>query len=173
MKPKEIWKSIVNFPDYEISNRGSIRRVRPSPSKYSNKWQPDRILRPSPNGQGYYHVSLIRDGKQYTQRIHYLVAAAFLDRPKGIAVEINHKDGHKINNSSKNLEYVTCKQNHHHAAMLGLKACGIRIASAKLTWEDVQYIRNSNLPSGELSNILGVSRGHVNSIKRFKYRKVA
>jgi hypothetical protein len=48
-----------------------------------------------------------------------LVAENFIGkRPKGY--EINHKDGKKSNNRLNNLEWVTPKENYHHAVKLGL-----------------------------------------------------
>lgn len=102
--------------------------------------------------KGYRRVSL--GGEQYS--VHRLVAAAFIGPcPEG--KEVNHIDGKKWNNHVSNLEYVTRKENIHHARRTGLQKYahgrrhgtnthpesyrGERNARATLTDEKVRQIR--------------------------------
>ena len=69
-----------------------------------------RFLKPADNGQGYYGVSLYKNGKSKTYKIHKLVADAYLSNPEGKTC-VNHKDENKHNNSINNLEWMTSAEN--------------------------------------------------------------
>lgn len=68
---KEIWKTIPKYPNYQISNLGRVR------SKYS-----DKILKLTITRYGYVTVILYKNKKAYYNRVHRLVALAFIPNPK-------------------------------------------------------------------------------------------
>lgn len=101
----EIWRAIINYPNYEVSNLGRIR------SKKSN-----RILRPVDSGKGYLRVKLYNgNGKCTTNSISILVATAFIPNPEN-KPEVNHKKRNKKDNRACNLEWSTHAENMHHYA---------------------------------------------------------
>ena len=114
---KEIWKSIQGYEGlYEVSNFGNVRSLdRVIRSKHNEKKQKKgRILTPFyEEKKGYYQVSLSKDGKQKKQRIHRLVAVAFLENPFNYT-DVNHKDEDKTNNNVDNLEWCTRKYNNNY-----------------------------------------------------------
>lgn len=75
-----------------------------------------KILKPSKKKNGYLQVSLVKnDGSIKYISIHRLVALAFLPKNNNGALQVNHIDGDKENNSFSNLEWVTSKENISHA----------------------------------------------------------
>lgn len=109
----EEWRAIADWPAYEISNLGRIRRKTPYRSTYAG-----RILRPYLS-KGYYAIRVSTNGKYKARVIHALVAEAFIGpRPEGAI--INHKDTNKTNNCADNLEYTTWAGNTRHAYENGL-----------------------------------------------------
>lgn len=110
----ETWKDIKDYEGYyQVSNLGGIksmdRKVIRSDGKVLNL--KSKIMNPSKNSKGYYLVDLRKNGTRNTQRMHRLVAAAFLGESD---LEVNHKDGDKFNNSLENLEYMTHVENITH-----------------------------------------------------------
>ena len=97
----EIWKQINDFDNYEVSNLGNVRR------KTKKGYH---LLKPSVNNNGYYQVSLSKDGKAKPFRVHRLVAVAFIPNPDNLPI-INHKDENKLNNNADNLEWCTQQYN--------------------------------------------------------------
>lgn len=105
-------RELEQYPDYGVTSDGGVW------SRKSGTW---RQLK-SCNVNGYRKVNLIeRSGEYVTQKVHILVAHAFLGpRPDGM--DINHMDGNKAHNSWLNLEYVTRSANVLHSVhVLGNK----------------------------------------------------
>ncbi len=128
----EIWITIKDFDNYQVSNLGRIK------SAYKNK----KILKPQLDENGYLHVSLYKDKKDYTKNIHLIVAKTFIPNP-GNLPEVNHIDGNKKNCATSNLEWSTKSDNEKHAYRIGLMtAKGENNGQAKLTELQVQEIRN-------------------------------
>lgn len=59
---------------------------------------------------GYKVVSFYVNGKQYTKKVHRLVAEAFIENPNNLP-HVNHIDEIKSNNNLNNLEWITQHQN--------------------------------------------------------------
>lgn len=105
------WKTIKDFPNYEVNGNGEIRNKKTK-----------RILKSAVDkSTGYSKVSLWNDGVGRTRPVHRIVAETFLPKPDFDNAEVNHIDGNKSNNSVSNLEWVTHGENGKHAYKLGLK----------------------------------------------------
>ncbi len=107
---EEQWKRLVGefagWP-YEVSDQGRIRRID------------GRLRRLKRDHRGYLRIHLC-SGSTRSTAVHRLVAAAFI-RPPHEGEQVNHIDGNKTNNCVGNLEWVTCKENQHHAFQTGLR----------------------------------------------------
>ena len=64
------------------------------------------VLVGSVDNNGYKQVTLSKNGKAKSHKVHKLVAIAFVPNPHGYS-EINHKDENKSNNNADNLEWCT------------------------------------------------------------------
>lgn len=96
----ETWKSIEDFPKYQVSDQGRIKNI-----------QSGRIFTGSRDAFGYMHVRLINPYGTYTlKKVHRLVAETFLPNPEGKPI-IDHIDGDKTNNALSNLRWFTYSEN--------------------------------------------------------------
>lgn len=117
---EEIWKDIEGFEGlYQVSNLGRVKSLE----RYvyhgdKAMLRKERIRRPYDN-QGYWNLTINKDGKEYHTTIHQLVAKAFVPNPDNKPV-VNHIDGDKKNNRADNLEWVTVAENARHAIKMGL-----------------------------------------------------
>ncbi|HDX9500157.1 TPA: HNH endonuclease [Bacillus thuringiensis] len=94
---------------------------------------------------GYKVIGLYCKGKQKMYKVHRLVALAFIPNPENKNI-INHINGDKTNNFVENLEWTTQKENIRHAFDAGLSKQGNIHYKAKLTEDDVRWIREHYVP---------------------------
>jgi len=102
---KEYWRDVLNYAGhYQVSNMGNVKSL----SRGGRKGQ---ILKQNLS-KGYPFVSLCKDGKGKSRKVHQLVAEVFLGfRPNGRAIVVDHIDHNKINNNLTNLQILTHRQN--------------------------------------------------------------
>jgi len=113
---EEIWKTIEDYPNYEVSTFGNIK------NKTSNK-----LLKPALNSSGYYRCTLINNLKKKTMTIHRIVSQTFLENPENKPT-VNHKDRNKINNNLKNLEWSTyLEQNLHKSKSTKIRCDALNV----------------------------------------------
>lgn len=94
---------------------------------------------------GYWRVALYDGVKCKKYLVHRLVAYHFKRNPLRLK-EVNHKNGNKECNESWNLEWISTKDNHLHAAKNKLKASGNRHGMVKITEKQVKEIKKKYIP---------------------------
>lgn len=165
----EEWRPIADCDGYEISSfvrvRGLDRIVKSSsPGHIHGRRLKGKMLKPYMSN-GYLSVNL--GGK--AMYIHRLIAAAFIG-PIPDEMQINHRDGNKLNNCITNLEIVTHQENAIHAVAMGLTpAMGRSNYSAKLTDELVIEIRQDvSLSQAAMAVKYGVTQALISRIRSGK-----
>lgn len=101
---EEIWKTIVGYDEYQISNMGNVKSLN------YRRTGKEKILKPVKNTDNYAQVGLYKQGKRKCYLVHRLVAEAFIENPNNLP-ELNHIDEDKTNNAASNLEWCDSKQN--------------------------------------------------------------
>lgn len=162
---KEIWKTILGYEDYEISNLGRVK----SHKKWNDK-NKERILKPKIESSGYLRICLCKNNKTKFFYIHRLVMISFVGK---INLPVNHKDGNKNNNKLKNLEFVTPSKNMKHAFKIGLHNLrGERNTQSKLKGHQVIKIRKmyntGNYYQKDIAKIFNVDRKTISDITLYK-----
>ena len=110
-----MWKEVINYPKYEISEEGAIR----SKPCLGNHFK-GRELKYSTDKYGYQIVCFNTKERKVNLKVHRLVAQAFIPNPEN-KPQVNHIDGDKTNNSVSNLEWVTASENIRHAKNIGIQ----------------------------------------------------
>lgn len=128
----EEWLNINGYENYLISNLGSVKNTKTG-----------LCLKPQLSSNGYYNVTLCKNGKKSTPLIHRLVAEHFLSK---INQTVNHIDGNKLNNNINNLEWITYSENLTHAHKSKLR---------KKT-----HKKNKKNTSGKVGVVFDKSRNH-------------
>lgn len=122
----ECWWPVVGFEGlYDVSTLGRVRSLPRNTTRGG-------ILRQVLSTKGYPQVTLSRDGKTKTFRVHTLVAAAFLGScPPGH--QVLHGPLGQVVNAVVNLTYGTPEENQADRLRDGTSNRGERSASATLT----------------------------------------
>lgn len=156
---KEIWKDIEGFPGYQVSDQGRVRSFRDFHGKITNR---SRIIKQRINKDGYYELTLYTiEHRKITKRVHRLVANAFLGEHPELVV--NHINGVKIDNSIKNLEFVTAEKNSTLASRMGLyKTKAVKIVETGEVFNSVaDCARHIDGDSASISSCLnGNAKSH-------------
>lgn len=154
---QELWQPVVGFEDlYEVSSLGQVRTIKTG-----------RVRVPFLH-KGYWQLNLSRQNKVYGQRIHMLVAKAFLSPcPGQIGIQrgqwtVDHIDNDKHNNAASNLQWLQCDDNFRKDNL------GSNHPAAKLTHDIVASIRLDNRTQHEIASQYGVSQTTISEIKSGK-----
>lgn len=94
-----LWKPVPNFPDYEVSEHGDVRRG-------SNNLKPERV-----QGSGRKRFALSKGGRRYVLHAAYIVALAFVGPKPFEGAEACHNDGFEHNNHFSNVRWGTRADN--------------------------------------------------------------
>ncbi len=174
MSNQEVWRHVKGFEEfYQISNLGRVRSVsrvvlRKNGRKYRVR---GKILTATPLNK-YAGVSLSRKGSVKNVYVHHIVMEAFIgDCPENM--EINHKDGNKMNGKIDNLEYISHKKNVEHAFSTCLSTKGSDRSDSKLTEMNVRRIRElRGIETGRaLARKYSVSESLISHIQLGKRRR--
>ena len=156
---EEIWKDIPGFEGiYQASTFGKIKSLAKIVNHFKGgkRKVKERIFKVYINVHGYQIVTFYKDGKQFSKKVHRLIAKTFKDNPENKPY-VNHIDGDKTNNYENNVEWSTAKENIDHSWKMGLSVysekarkavseiCKKRVGSknpvSKLTEKEVLEIR--------------------------------
>lgn len=94
----EEWKSLAEFPNYEVSNFGRVRNIKTH-----------KEIKGSLN-QGYIKVKFQNNEVIKVFSIHRLVALLFIPNPLNLP-EVDHINTVRSDNRVENLRWVTKKEN--------------------------------------------------------------
>lgn len=169
---QEIWKDIEGYIGYyQVSNLGRVRSLSRTITTHYKDGRGDvtvhrkgRIMKLTPNGEGYLVVQLSKKDIRERFGVHRLVALTFIrnSNPKKFYM-VNHIDGNPLNNNVLNLEWTDNRGNQIHAIETGLnKYVGTNSHWSKLTEEQVKFIRENYEYRGKynfctLGKMFGVS----------------
>lgn len=155
----ECWRVVPEWENYEISDKGSIRRTK------------DKIIRtPYITTTGYSYIALRKPSKEKKALgIHRLVAMAFIGGEPFKGAQVAHLDGDKLNNIASNLKWVDRFENAYHKIIHGRSNRGERNRACKLNRGKVLKIRELNklgLSREEIAGIFDISVYTIRDIIR-------
>ena len=167
----EVWKDIPQYEGlYQVSNVGRVKALpRERVNHTGGRWiQPELILSTSFTKDGYEKVSLhTKNHKRKTERIHRLVALAFIPNPEG-KPEVNHINCIRHDNRVENLEWCSHQENCAYTSVCGNKSDKL------IQCIETQQIFNTSTEAakvngGDAGNIRKAAREYNRSVYGFHY----
>ena len=104
MASKEVWRDIEDYPGYQVSNKGRVKSLN------YRRTGKEHLLVLSKGMHGYLYVGLQKNKKQKVEKVHRLVAKAFIPNTENKPC-VDHIDTNRENNSATNLRWVTYREN--------------------------------------------------------------
>lgn len=127
-----------------------------------------QIMSPSYNGRGYLILGIMVGSKRVTKAVHRIVAECFVENPNNY-LEVNHKDGDKLNNCKDNLEWVSRSENLKHAYKQELRSAkgenNSRCLTSEQTVKEICTLLQQGFSSSQIRD-KGYKYNLVRSIKR-------
>lgn len=171
----EEWKDIPDYQGvYQASNLGRIKALeRKIIRKYRDGFidcfiKKEQIIKPVKTPRGYHHVTLANKNGSKQEKIHRIVAFAFIGKSK---MEINHKNGIKTDNRIENLEYCTRSYNISHSFKTGLRfprdIGGEKNPMNKIKKEqkiEILSMLKAGINQKEIANKFSISQSRVSQI---------
>lgn len=106
---QEVWDDIEEFPGYQVSTNGRVRRIKKSGEFH--------YLTPNLRGgePKYWTVTLRKERKSYTRRVHRLMCLSFVPNcDPARNSTIDHLNGDPHDNRLENLQWKSQKRNNHN-----------------------------------------------------------
>lgn len=165
----EEWRPVVGYEGlYVVSNLGKVMSLS---RRVANNWPGStrvikgKTLKPTKFQNGYYFVSLGKEGVLTKRTVHSVVAEAFIG-PRPERMDICHNNGDRSDNRLSNLRYDTRKGNFEDTLHHGTKLRGEKQNGAVLTEDDVWTIRESEEHPRVLAARYGVSAATIYDIRK-------
>lgn len=160
-----VWRRCPAFPNYEVSDSGDVRRA-PDVAH-----QPGRRLRGYIDTDGYLRYSL----DHHIIGAHQLVALTFIGPAPSVRHEVAHCNGSRLLNAPSNLRWALPVENRADRVLHGTESVGTANGRAKITDDDVRYIRRryreikaARGRVGELDEKFGLCRGQIIRIAKYQ-----
>ena len=150
---EEIWEIIPNYPNYEASNTGNIRRLLNG-----------RILKLQTDEAGYRTVMLFTNKKKYNKRVARLVWSAF----NGYECDlfIDHIDKEITNNNLDNLRCVNPSENSLNRTDF-LKDNRYKLTD-DIKKDIIRKYRNGDINTYQINKIYGVRSNYFSMVSKRK-----
>jgi len=154
------WRPIPDWPAYEVSSSGLVRRVRKT-----RVGPAGRLLQPMRNKKtGYYSVCLSELPRSKRIDVHRLVAVAFHGPQPSVNHLVAHNDGNRSNNTAENLRWATQSENLRDCRIHGTALIGSKNPQSSISEIDVLAIRRmkaAGIPRPVIAEGYGLHKSSV------------
>lgn len=166
----EEWRLVEDWPEYEVSNLGRVRRaVAITRGRGGQTIPAGFILKQHYIRAGRYpSVRLYKSGRGTHMPVYRIVCRAFNGPMPTPRHEVAHNDGVCTNSAAYNLRWATRAENMADRDKHGKTIRGSRHVMAKLSEDDIPKIRHmidSGMTYADIGRLFGVKKSTIQSVK--------
>lgn len=165
-KKGEIWKNVKGYKYYQVSNLGRVKSL--TKRVIGRSCSKGRLIIPRINRYGYFELTLFKDNKKKTYRVHKLIAETFIKNPFNKKT-INHISGNKLDNRIENLEWCTHLENNQHAWVNGLIKTNKNVVMLSLNNEPLLLFDSMS----EVFRMSGIQTSHISECCKGKRKQAS
>ena len=153
---EEIYKDVIGYEGiYQVSNFGNVKSYKTGLIRnyYLEK-------------NGYYSITLRKNGIGKTRKVHQLVSESFLNHKRcGYKLVINHIDLDKTNNKVDNLEVITNRENCNKKHLKSTSEyIGVHWNTEKRKWKSTITINGKTKHLGYFTSELEASQAYQEAL---------
>ena len=170
----EIWKDVIGYEGiYQVSSLGRIkslsRIITNSLGSFQSK---ERILNTKKAKTGYLEISLYKDGFAKSFLIHRLLASSFFNKDMNSRlIVINHKNFIRSDNSIKNLEIISQRENTNKKHLnSSSKYTGVSFRKDNNKWKSSIFINGKNKNIGTFTTEIEAHYAYQNELRKLTYK---
>lgn len=150
----EVWLPVPNYPRYEVSNMGGLRRL-PYTDNLGRKHKLQYIKGRISSRIGIRVI--LCNGVCIDKILARIVATTFYGYDLDTELTVNHIDGNRYNNDINNLELITRGENSKHGHEHGLYAISKPITLKDITTGDRFHFKSQT----EASRFMGKNISYI------------
>lgn len=147
---EEIWVDIKGYEGiYQVSNLGRVKNVQ------RNK------IRKLNSVNGYYQITLSKNGVKKNRMVHRLVLENFCPVENMENLQVNHIDENGFNNCLTNLEWLTAKENVNYGTGIARRAYTQKIHNSRAKPIQNMETGEEYISIRECSRITGIDKASL------------
>lgn len=171
----EVFKDILGYERlYRVSDLGTVKSLS------RNIWNgkvlfksKEKILRQNLTKDGYYKVSLQKNNKAKTFKIHQLIAITFLNYTlKGFEYVCDHINNIPTDNRLENLQVITHRENLSKDKNGTSKFTGVSWCKQTKKWRSSIRINGKSKSIGRFNCELKAAYTYQNELNKLNYAKI-
>ena len=156
---EEVWLPVPNYPRYEVSNMGGLRRL-PYTDNLGRKHKLQYIKGRISSRIGIRVI--LCNGTCIDKILARIVATTFYGYDLDTELTVNHIDGNRYNNDINNLELITREENSRHAHEHGLHSISKPMTLKDLKTGNIYHFKSQT----EASRFMGKNVSYIANAKR-------
>jgi hypothetical protein len=133
------------------------------------------VLSPWIDKTGYLKVQMFKNGKCYKEKLHQVIAKTFIPNPNHKET-INHKDENPLNNTVKNLEWMTNKENVNYGTRIqrNRERFGVKVKRTAPNGDEDYYftLHDAEFQTGIARQSISYSIKHHTLLKGYRWEVV-